>query len=1358
MSAPVFKAAGAAVSGTGAISVAWPAGHAAGDIGLLCVNSSAQTVSTPSGWTLLRWTSVGSAATANSAGLYVFYRVAASGAEANVSVADSGDHTLGAIITFTGASVAKLAVMASQTFDQAGYSNRVTGTGTTTITLPEVTTAADDCLIVAVASTGQESTKSGWSYPNVALTERLDGVTTSGLDGGIAAATGTLAAAGTTGTGSATQSISTSFAAATLVLWPEAFAQTISPASIASAEAMGTPRFNGGAISITPAGDAIGFTNRAFSRQYAALGGTNSYTWSVSSGGAALAAAGISLSAAGLLSWTTATAGVYPITIRATDGVGAYGELALEVEVKELQAFARLAYVGNGTNVVSFADTGVDMSAGGVVILRPLTPYENQSDAFTACAISPNGTSYLDYSGTEYYNTSNVQFSALDMSVPGALTVTLPSGANTGNRGGQEYELWLLPKIAGVLDVVAYTGNGSSPRTLTHNLGVVPAFVMSGLYGFNFYQSGDPGRNYDYQSVAAQTGANINFPHNGLSSSAFAVGGIFNENTRPYAAVLIADTSTTAASPYEVASYTGTASATPLPVTLGWTPELLLIVKDVLGSGARHSVYKDTAPPGFAGREVRAGWNEGAMHSGFSNVRLDDAIQATATGFEVTTAANEVNDSTDLRHVFAIRMPAEQPAWKSHPRLLSASSGTPSTFSSVDDCGEVFILAVRTASGAAASISGAGAADWSYLHHVDSGASADDGVRLTLFYSKPDNQQPSAISVNGTGATCLLFRLDNVDVAMLAQVAAGISAGAYAGYYNSASSSTATTSIPLPGLTTADENTQLITVVMTGSTGNTVQSSTWNHADQVMWHGSASFQGRSFSQGRRAAPGATGGGTATFPDATSYASVTMALRQAPESSPQTVTLNGIPSAEAFGAPKVNRTMPVTGIASTESLGTPTLLRGPVVRQVGGIAGAEAVGSPTALPGALTRAVDGIATEEGFGEPLVQQSGGTVTVIAVGIPSAQALGAPTLLRGAVALAPVGLPGAEAFGAVTVAVGATTRSVDAIAPAEAFGALTVQPGETSRALDGIPTSEAFGAPTVSQGAITLQPAGIASGEAFGTPAVGLALSVQGIASAEAVGAPTVLRGAVTRAVTSIASVEAFGTPAALPGAAQVQLASIASAEQVGAPQVQRGPVVVALAGIPGAEAFGAPSVAADSAVTVAGIASAEAFGSPSVALAVAPAGIASSEAVGAPTLAAVVRARPAAIPSGEALGAPTFTSGTTVAVEGLPSVSAMGAPHFDAGYRVAVDSIPGVEQVGLVALLPGEVYLGIAGIGSGEAIGVIYVGGGARMPPPRKAERPREVRFAARPGGTLIAARDGTEPVAERPRTEPTATRP
>lgn len=158
------------------------------------------------------------------------------------------------------------------------------------------------------------------------------------------------------------------------------------------------------------------------------------------------------------------------------------------------------------------------------------------------------------------------------------------------------------------------------------------------------------------------------------------------------------------------------------------------------------------------------------------------------------------------------------------------------------------------------------------------------------------------------------------------------------------------------------------------------------------------------------------------------------------------TIEGISSAEAFGAATTQPAAAGTGIGSDEAMGAPA---GQPVAAPAGIASAEALGA-CALT--LDVGLTGIASLEVIGTATAP-----ATASLTGIASAEAFGSATLTLD------VGLSGIsseEAFG--TSAIGIPLAGV---ASAEAIGSPTL---ELSVALTGIASTEAIGTVTIPEGA--------------------------------------------------------------------------------------------------------------------------------------------------------------------------------------------------------------------------------------------------------------------------------------------------
>jgi hypothetical protein len=181
-----------AAAGTAAISVAWPSGHATGDLGILVVeNASGETSGTPAGWT-----SIFSGVNDTASNFSMSYRLATSSAEAAVTVADSGNHQVGRIFVFRGV---------DQTTPIGATTSSTKTTASTTITFPSLTTLNANSIVLFAASNGVDATSNthtslsgGTGLTSVSSTYASN--STAGTGGGFGVAYATKATAGATGT------------------------------------------------------------------------------------------------------------------------------------------------------------------------------------------------------------------------------------------------------------------------------------------------------------------------------------------------------------------------------------------------------------------------------------------------------------------------------------------------------------------------------------------------------------------------------------------------------------------------------------------------------------------------------------------------------------------------------------------------------------------------------------------------------------------------------------------------------------------------------------------------------------------------------------------------------------------------------------------------------------------------------------------------------------------------------------------------------------------------------------------------------------------------------------------------------
>lgn len=208
MASPQFFDNSAAVSGTGTLSVPWPAGHQPGYVGILIVETGGEgtnlTITTPAGWAAVAGSPVTSVATTAGSKLQVFWKRATSSAETNVTVPDSGDHQLARLLVFTGA------VATGNPWDVTSTGTKTTAS--TSITFPALTTTVADTtvLLIATRPNDSSSTTAFGALTNSVLTNQFatgqEAGTTSGHGGGFVWYTGEKATPGSIGTSTTTVS------------------------------------------------------------------------------------------------------------------------------------------------------------------------------------------------------------------------------------------------------------------------------------------------------------------------------------------------------------------------------------------------------------------------------------------------------------------------------------------------------------------------------------------------------------------------------------------------------------------------------------------------------------------------------------------------------------------------------------------------------------------------------------------------------------------------------------------------------------------------------------------------------------------------------------------------------------------------------------------------------------------------------------------------------------------------------------------------------------------------------------------------------------------------------------------------
>jgi hypothetical protein len=195
---PTFVAGAVSKVGTGAVSPSWPAEHASGQLGVMIVQTAAQSLGTlPTGWTRFSgspWT-VGTAGASGSVGIELLYKFAASSTEVAQSIGDSGDHQIARILTFSGVDPATV---------WNAISSSTVSTASTAVTFPTIAPNVANTRILFVVGNATDSSADqyGASYTNgsISISGHTNTNSSIGVGGGFAAGSGAWAQTGAIGT------------------------------------------------------------------------------------------------------------------------------------------------------------------------------------------------------------------------------------------------------------------------------------------------------------------------------------------------------------------------------------------------------------------------------------------------------------------------------------------------------------------------------------------------------------------------------------------------------------------------------------------------------------------------------------------------------------------------------------------------------------------------------------------------------------------------------------------------------------------------------------------------------------------------------------------------------------------------------------------------------------------------------------------------------------------------------------------------------------------------------------------------------------------------------------------------------
>ena len=352
------------------------------------------------------------------------------------------------------------------------------------------------------------------------------------------------------------------------------------------------------------------------------------------------------------------------------------------------------SWVYSGTGATQVIQNGVNLSAsGGLVWTKRRTGTQNVL-VDTVSGSNQNISTSADF-GLWSDNTAGI-------SSFNANGYTLANTSYTPfNAPGDPYASWTFRRAPRFFDVVAYTGNGSA-RTITHQLGITPGFVLvkrtSSPFDrfYAFHRGSGAGNYFDINGQQAAQASTSIWNNTAPTPEVFSVGAdtLSNASGATYIAYLFAHDAS-ANGIIQCGTYTGNGSSSGPTMNLGWEPQFLLVKPDGTGAAGYSCTLADTL--------------RGMTYSNHRFLAADlyqtevngsQQISLLKNGFRVTGTNINYNQTGTTYHYLAIRRATKLPqsaasvfAHELHTSPGTASSSTVNFGFKVD----AYLSAVRNA-------------------------------------------------------------------------------------------------------------------------------------------------------------------------------------------------------------------------------------------------------------------------------------------------------------------------------------------------------------------------------------------------------------------------------------------------------------------------------------------------------------------------------------------------------------------------------------------------------------------------------------------------------------------------------------
>ena len=329
--------------------------------------------------------------------------------------------------------------------------------------------------------------------------------------------------------------------------------------------------------------------------------------------------------------------------------------------------FSTYVYDGNGSN--RSITNGIDLAGEGGLVwakMRSGTPSGGNNVLYD----TERGAGKYLISDLASAQSATEGFVALTSFNSNGFSLGVDNASGLINYATRDYASWTFRKAKKFFDVQTWTGNSTAGRTIAHNLGSAPAFVM--------VKRTNATNNWICWHSAL---TNTQYIQINSNSQAFSDGGIFWNSTTPdasnltlgndsgvngsgstYVAYLFASDAggfgdDGSESIIKCGSYTGTSSLN--SIACGFEPQFVL-VKCSSHASTRWSIF-DAMRGVVTGSSATTGDDKRLAANSSDDETAFPMINFTATGFDVQNQYSDVNENSRTYIYIAIRRPMKTP-------------------------------------------------------------------------------------------------------------------------------------------------------------------------------------------------------------------------------------------------------------------------------------------------------------------------------------------------------------------------------------------------------------------------------------------------------------------------------------------------------------------------------------------------------------------------------------------------------------------------------------------------------------------------------------------------------------------------